>query len=100
MTVESNHRIFDALWLKISHLVPKQCTRDFSRPLNKLHAIVRNSDWFIGLFAPVVSGRCKYFGIDFSTVISKSLHYRFFYSISDKAKPTEENEFIKRLFLF
>ena len=61
---------------------------------------MRNSDWFIGLFAPVVSGRCKYFGIGFSTVISKSLHYDFFYSISDKAKLTEENELIKRLFLF
>ena len=92
-------KVITGFWLKISHRVLNRCTSDFSRSLSKLHGIVKNSDWFIGLSAPVVSGRCNYFCIGFSTVISKSLHYPYFYSISDKAKLTEENEFIKRLFL-
>ena len=37
--------------------------RDFSRVLSELHVIVRNSDWFMAPFAPVVIGRNKYFGI-------------------------------------
>ena len=41
----------------------------FSRALNKLHVIARNSDWFITLFAPVVIGRSNYFAIGFSTVM-------------------------------
>ena len=42
---------------------------DFSRVLSKLQVIVRNSDWFIALFAPVLIGSSYYFVIGFSTVI-------------------------------
>ena len=41
------------------------CTRDFSRALRKLTVTVRNSDWFITLFAPVVIGQGNWFGYCF-----------------------------------
>ena len=85
MTVDSNNAIVVATllivnWLK--NLAPvlqpmrktkakpiTPCTRDFSRPLSKLHVTAMNSDWFIALFVPVVIGQSNYFGIGFSTVI-------------------------------
>ena len=84
MTIKSNWRL---LWLmtdlKISlHFFnqwePKAksiapCTRDFSRTLRKLQVAARNSDWFIMLFALVMTGRSDYFGIGFSTVIWEAL---------------------------
>ena len=81
MTVEINYAIAIAIMigLKISRQLfsqrePKQnqtaaCTRDFSRALNKLQIIARNSDWLIALLTPVVIGQSNYFGIGFSTVI-------------------------------
>ena len=85
MTVEINYAIAIAIaiaiviGLKISRQLfsqrePKQnqtaaCTRDFSRALNKLQIIARNSDWLIALLTPVVIGQSNYFGIGFSTVI-------------------------------
>ena len=68
MTVEINHAITIAIviGLKIlrqlfSQWEPTQnqtaaCTRDFSRALNKLQIIARNSDWLIALLTPVVIG--------------------------------------------
>ena len=50
------------------------CARDFSRALSKLQKIVRNCDWFIALFAPVVIGRSNCFGFGFSTGIWKPLY--------------------------
>ena len=37
------------------------------------YAIVKNSDWLIVLFAPVVIGRSTYFGMGFSSVIMQHL---------------------------
>ena len=51
------------------------CTRDFSRALSELQVIARIYDWFIALFAPVVTGRSNCFGFGFSTVIWKPLYY-------------------------
>ena len=45
------------------------CTREFSRALSKLQVIVRYSDWFIALIAPVVIGQS--FG--FSTVSNRTV---------------------------
>ena len=42
-----------------TNIVP--CKHDFSWALSKLQVIARNSDLFIGLFAPVVVGRSNYF---------------------------------------
>ena len=64
-------------WRKISRQFFNQrvaksiapCIRDSSRAFSELHAIARNSDWFIALFALVVIGRSNYFGIGFSIVI-------------------------------
>ena len=42
--------------------------------LSKLKVNVRNSDWFIALFAPVVIGLSNNFGFGFSTVIWKPLY--------------------------
>ena len=39
--------------------------RDFSRALNKLQLIARNSDWFIALFVLVGIGQSIYLGIVF-----------------------------------
>ena len=47
---------WDAKSKRITH-----CTCDFSLALRKLHVIAKNSDWFMGLFAPVVIGRNNYF---------------------------------------
>ena len=44
-------------------------TRDLSCALSNLQGIAWSSDWFIGLFAPVVIGGSNYFGISLSTVI-------------------------------
>ena len=77
MTLKSNWQL---LWLLIALKMSRQffqweakpkpmgpCTRDFSRALRKLSQVaVRNSDWFIALFAPVVIGRSYYFGIAYS----------------------------------
>ena len=54
----------------------KTKTCDFSQTLNKLQVIVRNSDRFVTLFAPVVVGQSNIiitFGTGFSTVIEKLL---------------------------
>ena len=59
-------------WLKNLASVLQPARREiraiFPRALSKLQVIVRNSDWLIVLFAPVVIGRSKNFGIGFSTV--------------------------------
>ena len=47
------------------------CTREFSQAFGKLRVIARNSDWLIALFAAVVIGRSKYYGIAFSQVFEK-----------------------------
>ena len=82
MTVESNYMIAIATlsdWLK--RLAPvfqpmrrktktiPLCTSDFSRASGELQAIVRNCDWLMELFVPVVIGQSDYFGFGFSTVI-------------------------------
>ena len=64
MTVKINYRTRLLVGLKISCQLFNQwetppnpiapCTLDFSRALSRLQVIVRNSDWFISLFAPVV----------------------------------------------
>ena len=51
------------------------CTREFSRALSKWQVIVRNSDWFIPQFVPVVIGRSNYLGFGFSTVIWKPRYW-------------------------
>ena len=66
------------------------CARDFSRALSKLQIIVRNCDWFIALFAPVVIGRSNCFGFGFSTGIWKPLYmleWNKYCSLSDAPKP-------------
>ena len=50
------------------------CTREFSRASGELQVIVRNCDWFIALFVPVVIGRSSCFGFGFSTVTWKPLN--------------------------
>ena len=45
------------------------CAHDFCCSLSKLQIIVKISDWFMVLFAPVVILQGNYFGIGFSTVI-------------------------------
>ena len=45
------------------------CARTFSSALSKWQETARKFDWFIALFAPVVIGQSKYFGIEFSIVI-------------------------------
>ena len=49
------------------------CARDFSSALSKWQETARKFDWFIVLFAPVVIGQSKHFGIDFSIAIWKPL---------------------------
>jgi len=44
---------------------PMASRRDFSRALNKLQLIARNSDWFIALFVLVGIGQSNYLGIVF-----------------------------------
>lgn len=41
----------------------------FSRALRKLQVTVRNSDWFVALFSPMVIGQANYFGSSSSNVI-------------------------------
>ena len=41
----------------------------FSRALRKLQVTVRNSDWFVALFSPMVIGQTNYFGSSSSNVI-------------------------------
>ena len=53
------------------------CAFEFSRALNKLQVIARNSDWFMALFDLVVIGCSNYFGIGFSTVIGKRSNGHF-----------------------
>ena len=60
------------------------CTRDCSRASSKLQVIVKNSDWFITLPAPVVICRSNCSGFGFSTLTWKPLYYsnqRFWYRI-------------------
>ena len=86
MTVESNVRLQSlriVIGLRISRQFINQwegkpkpiptCTRYFSRALRKLRGIATNFDWLTALFAPSVIGRCKYFGIGFTTVNWKPL---------------------------
>ena len=46
-----------------------------SHAFRKLHVCSRNFDWFIALPTPVVIGRSYYFGLGFSTIIWKPLHW-------------------------
>ena len=79
MTVKSNNALAIAAvsdWIK--NLAPvfqpmrSETNRTtyalFSRALNKIQVIGRNSDWFIARFAPVVISRRNYFGIGFPKV--------------------------------
>ena len=50
------------------------CMHHFSPALSRLQVIAGNCDWFIVLFAPVVTGWSNYFGLGFSTVIWKPLY--------------------------
>ena len=52
------------------------CTGDFSRSLSKSQVISRKCDRFIALFAPVVIGRCNYFGIGFQQSLENRSNYR------------------------
>ena len=75
MTVEIYSAIRSATpsyWLK--YLAPvfppmrsetKSNPTEFYRVFSKLQVIVRNSDWFTALFAPVVIGKRNNFGIGF-----------------------------------
>ena len=84
MTVESNYAIaiatlsdwlkniapiFQSMRSKTKIKINRSLEARLSRASSKLQVIVRNSDWFIALFAPVVIGWSDYYGIGFSTVI-------------------------------
>ena len=53
------------------------CALNVSSALSKSQVLVRNSVWFITLFAPVKIGCSNYFGIAFSIVIKKHSKYNF-----------------------
>lgn len=56
---------FNRVCLKnLAPLFELACVR-FSRALRKFEVIAKNSDWFIALFSPVVTGRSNHFGIGF-----------------------------------
>ena len=59
--------VFQPMRSKAKPIAP--CARDYALALSKLQVIVRNSDWFITLFAPVVIGLNDYFCFGFSKVI-------------------------------
>ena len=81
MIVESHYAIaIDKLsnWLKnlAPDFKPKPivcCKSDIYCALRKLRVIIRNSDWFFSLFAPVVIGRSYYGGGDsYKQILTKN----------------------------
>ena len=75
MNVQSNYAIaVTRLEIRTSFATYEKQNQNKSqviRAISKLQVIAWNSDWFIGLFAPVVIGQSNYFGTGFSTVIKK-----------------------------